>query len=97
MTRKEIAETLRLAIAEVEWNYPIDYAAAFDRAIDVLGQEPCKDAISRAEAIRIASGYCHLANVAKELAKLPSVNPAPCENVPDINVGKCKAESEDKA
>ena len=34
--------------------------------------EPC-DAISRADAIRVASGYCHPANVAKELAKLPSV------------------------
>lgn len=33
------------------------------------------DAISRAEAIRIASGYCHPSNIAKELAKLPSVLP----------------------
>lgn len=36
--------------------------------------EPC-DAISRADAIRVASGYCHPANVAQELAKLPSVQP----------------------
>lgn len=42
--------------------------------------EPCGDAIDRAEAIRIASGYCHPTNVAKELAKLPSVNPQPCED-----------------
>lgn len=33
------------------------------------------DCISRAEAIRVASGYCHPSNVAKELAKLPSVTP----------------------
>lgn len=33
------------------------------------------DAISRADAIRVASGYCHPSNVAKELAKLPSVAP----------------------
>ena len=31
------------------------------------------DLISRAEAIRIASGYCYPANVADELRKLPSV------------------------
>lgn len=37
--------------------------------------EPCEDAISRAEAIRIASGFCAPANVAKELEKLPSVTP----------------------
>lgn len=30
------------------------------------------DSISRAEAIRIASGYCHPANIADELRKLPS-------------------------
>ena len=38
------------------------------------------DLISRAEAIRIASGYCHWSNIPDELAKLPSVNPKPCED-----------------
>lgn len=33
------------------------------------------DLISRAEAIRIASGYCHWTNIPKELAKLPSAEP----------------------
>ena len=33
------------------------------------------DCISRADAIRVASGYCHPSNVANELAKLPSVTP----------------------
>ena len=32
------------------------------------------DTISRADAIRVASGYCHPSNVAKELMKLPPVN-----------------------
>ena len=46
-----------------------------------LEQEPTTkkdlgvDCISRADAIRVASGYCHPSNVAKELAKLPSVTP----------------------
>ena len=31
------------------------------------------DLINRSEAIRIASGFCHTANIADELAKLPSV------------------------
>ena len=34
-----------------------------------------EDAISRADAVRVASGYCHPANIAKELAKLPPVTP----------------------
>lgn len=33
------------------------------------------DSIDRADAIRIANGYCHPANVAKEIAKLPAVEP----------------------
>ena len=33
------------------------------------------DTISRQAAIYVASGYCHPANIAKELAKLPSVQP----------------------
>lgn len=33
------------------------------------------DLIERQAAIRIASGYCHFTNVAKELEKLPSVQP----------------------
>lgn len=33
------------------------------------------DCISRKEAIRVASGYCHWANIPNELAKLPSVTP----------------------
>ena len=45
--------------------------------IKALEQQPCGNAIDRAEAIKIASGYCHPANVAKELAKLPSVTPQP--------------------
>ena len=37
--------------------------------------EECDDCISRSEAIRIASGYCHFANIPEELAKLPPVKP----------------------
>lgn len=36
------------------------------------------DLISRKQAIRIASGYCHWTNIPAELAKLPSVIPKHC-------------------
>lgn len=36
MTIKEAIKTIELAIAEVEWVYPIDYAAAFDVAVSAL-------------------------------------------------------------
>ena len=36
MTNKEAIDTIKHAIAEVEWTYPIDYAAAFDKAVEAL-------------------------------------------------------------
>ena len=36
MTNKEAIETIKIAIAEVEWEYPMDYAAAFETAIEAL-------------------------------------------------------------
>jgi len=47
------------------------------RHMPPVNPQPCEDAIDRAEAIKIASGYCHPANVIKELAKLPPVTPQP--------------------
>lgn len=61
---------------------------AVQMAVEALQRETSGDAIDRHEAIRIASGYCHPANVAKELAKLPSVQPEPkwipCRETVDI-------------
>ena len=51
---------------------------------NVVAIIPCGDAIDRAEAIKIASGYCHPANIPKELAKLPPVNPQ------EPKTGHCK-------
>jgi hypothetical protein len=36
MTNKEAIDTIKHAIAEVEWTYPMDYAAAFDKAVEAL-------------------------------------------------------------
>ena len=59
-------------------NEPVAWLIRAAREIEKLPPaqpEPCEDTISRADAIRVASGYCHPANVAQELAKLPSVQP----------------------
>ena len=50
MTREEAIEIIKIARAEVEWEYPMDYAAAFDKAIEALEQEPILDKI-RAEIV----------------------------------------------
>ena len=39
MTNKEAIETIKIAIAEVEWEYPMDYAAAFETAIEALEKQ----------------------------------------------------------
>ena len=36
MTNKEAIETSKIAISEVEWEYPMDYPAAFETAIEAL-------------------------------------------------------------
>ena len=36
MTRKEVIDTLEVAKAEVEWNYPMDYAIAIDQAVQYI-------------------------------------------------------------
>ena len=82
MNREECLDWLCRLRSEIvvympkEWIIPMNNA--LEIAIKALEQEPCTDAISRTEAIRVASGYCHWSNIPKELEKLPSVNPIPC-------------------
>ena len=49
MKPEEAIETIKVAIAEVEWNYPIDYAVAFEEAVNVLEKQipkkPSQDSI----------------------------------------------------
>lgn len=39
MTNAEAIQTLKLMQAQVEWEYPMDYAAAIDEAIDALEKQ----------------------------------------------------------
>jgi formamidopyrimidine-DNA glycosylase len=39
MTPQEAIEIIKIAIAEVEWNYPMDYAVAFEKAIEALEKQ----------------------------------------------------------
>lgn len=40
MTNKEAIAIIKIAIAEVEWDYPMDYTVAFEKAIEAL--EKCE-------------------------------------------------------
>ena len=39
MTNEEAIKTIEVAIAEVEWNYPMNYAIAFETAISALEKQ----------------------------------------------------------
>lgn len=39
MTKEEAIKTIKIAVAEVEWNYPMDYAIAFETAISALEKQ----------------------------------------------------------
>ena len=39
MTPQEAIDTIKIAIAEVEWDYPMDYAVAFEEAIKALEKQ----------------------------------------------------------
>ncbi|MGN0595016.1 MAG: hypothetical protein ACI4I6_07650 [Hominimerdicola sp.] len=42
MTHEEAVKTIQIAISEVEWNYPLDYAIAFEMAIKALEKQIAK-------------------------------------------------------
>ena len=81
MTKAKIIQGLKKAMTICDSVYAYDMDKYIAEAIKALEQEPTTkndlgvDCISRADAIRVASGYCHPSNVAKELANLPSVTP----------------------
>ena len=39
MTAEEAIKTIQVAIAEVEWNYPLDYSIAFGTAIEAFEKQ----------------------------------------------------------
>ena len=46
MTAEEAIKTIQVAIAEVEWNYPLDYSIAFKTAIKALEKQIPKKPIN---------------------------------------------------
>lgn len=58
MTPKEAIKILEIAKAEVEWNYPLDYAVAIATAIEALEKQIPKKPISLGEDIDRDVGQC---------------------------------------
>ena len=46
MTAEEAIKTIQVAIAEVEWEYPLDYSMAFETALNALEKQIPKKPIN---------------------------------------------------
>lgn len=46
MTAEEAIKTIQIAIAEVEWEYPLDYSIAFETALNALEKQMPKKPIN---------------------------------------------------
>lgn len=57
MTNVEAIETIKIAIAEVEWNYPMDYTIAFETAIEALEKQIPKKPVRRTIYTEYLQGY----------------------------------------
>ena len=72
MTNQEAADIIRRALAEIEWEQPMEYAAAFDKAIDVLEAAPAKWISVKkrppkiGEKVLILSRYGHISSAKYE-------------------------------
>ena len=49
MKPEEAIKTIKIAIAEVEWNYPMDYTVAFEEAIKALEKQIPKKPVDNPE------------------------------------------------
>lgn len=60
MTAKEAIKTIEAAKAEIEWNYPLDYAAAFEMAIEALEKRMPKKPVTEKDKVifGIVCGRC---------------------------------------
>lgn len=61
MTPEEAIKTIELAKAEVEWEYPMDYAVAFEKAKEALEKQIPKDVLEEAVAWFDLCPECHKA------------------------------------
>ena len=70
MTNEEAIKTIEVAIAEVEWNYPMDYAIAFETAISALEKQTPKKPIQANYIVKVNGVYTLLDE--NEFTKCPS-------------------------
>ena len=94
MTNKEAIETIKIAMAEVEWNYPMDYTVAFEMAIDAIKKQmkPKWNKTSEAKPTEEKQYYCCSTHTNRPRFKVLSWSNDLYE-VDDYDFCDCKGES----
>ena len=68
MTNREAIEVIKLAQAQVEWEYPMDYATAFDMAISALEKQIPK-------RVRITTSTKRCSVCGRQLSGIGNIHP----------------------
>lgn len=58
MTANEAIETIKVAIAEVEWDYPMEYSVAFEVAISAVEKQIAKKPLDKTQEYDGEYGLC---------------------------------------
>ena len=58
MNNQEAIDIIKIAVAEVEWNYPLHYAVAFDTAINALEKQDAIEPIRPKDSGMMFCGKC---------------------------------------
>lgn len=88
MTREEAIKTIETAIAEVEWDYPMDYAVAFEMAITALREQESN--CPEIEAIKgVEIGTVKLGWTAEDIEDMHNELCCRCGNLEASYMGAC--------
>ena len=68
MDNQEAIETIKLTLSQIEWEYPMDYAVAFDMAISALEKQIPKK-------VRITTSTKRCAACGRQLSGIGNIHP----------------------
>ena len=68
MDNQEAIETIKLTLSQIEWEYPMDYAVAFDMAISALEKQIPKK-------VRITTSTKRCATCGRQLSGIGNIHP----------------------
>ena len=103
MTAEEAIKTIQVAIAEVEWEYPLDYSVAFETAIEALEKQIPKKPIYEKCEDCLYEKICYMREISndikEEIKEFGCMNFIACADVREVKDDwewkpRCKGEGD---